>query len=214
MMETSECMRGRRSIRAFLPEVPAPAVVRELLDEARWAPSWGNSQGWHVYVLTGSALDKVKAAYVKQSREGTDAEPDFQMPTRYQWPENVLARMNLVRPGETWSPPPGPTIWEMYGAPYLLLFAVDQGFVPTYACFDSALLIENVCLAAYDRGLGTVIMAVAVRYPEVLREVLPDTDGQRFVVGVALGVPDPEASQNSAERARADVDDIVTWVSH
>jgi hypothetical protein len=50
-----------------------------------------------------------------------------------------------------------------------------------------------------------------VRYPEVLREVLPETGGKRFVVGVALGRPAPSAPVNEMERQRADLDDIVTW---
>jgi nitroreductase len=211
-METSKAMRDRRSVRAFLSDELPEGAVREILDAARWAPSWGNSQAWNVYAITGTALDRVKAAYVEKSDEGATSAPDLQMPARDQWPEHVLARMNLTRPGETWRPPPGPSIWEMYGAPCLLLFAIDEGLVPAYACLDTGLLIENVCLAASDRGLATVIMAMAVRYPEVLREVLPEMDGKRLVVGVALGLPDPDAPQNTVERTRAELDEIVTWV--
>ena len=211
-METSDAMRGRRSIRAFLPDVPPVETVRAILDEARWAPSWGNSQAWNVYVISGDALSRVTAAMLQKSREGAVSAPDLEMPARDQWPKRVSARMNLTRPGETWTPPPGPGIWEMYGAPYLLVFAIDDGLVPAYACLDTGLLVENVCLAAHDRGLATVIMAMAVRHPAVLREALPGTERQRFVVGVALGFPDPDAPQNGAERARADLDEIVTWV--
>ncbi len=210
-MELSEAIHGRRSIRSFLPDEPSRETIRAILDEARWAPSWGNSQAWNVYVLTGPTLERVKAAYVDRSANGVAAGPDLEMPTREQWPDHVLARMNLTRPGETWVPPPGPSIWEMYGAPCLLVFAIDVGLVRTYACLDTGLLIQNVCLAACDRGLGTVIMAMAVRYPEVLRQELPNTEAKHFVAGVALGYPDPDARQNQAERTRADLDEIVTW---
>lgn len=211
-METSESIRGRRTVRAFLPDAPPREVVQDILDEARWAPSWGNAQDWNVYVLTGTALDMVKAAYVERSREGVESPSDLEMPTRRQWPAHILSRMNLTRPGETWTPPPGPTIWEMYGAPYLLLLAFDEALIANYACFDAGLLVENVCLAAHDRGLGTVIMAVSVRYPDVLRQVLPDIEGKKLIIGVALGYPDPSAPQNSAERDRTDLGEIVTWV--
>jgi nitroreductase len=211
-METSEAMRGRRSVRTFLPQAPPEKTVRDILDAARWAPSWGNSQAWNVWVVTGSALERVKAGFLQKSREGAVSASDLEMPARNQWPKRILARMNLTRPGATWTPPPGPSIWEIYGAPYLLVFAIDDGLVPTYACLDTGLLIENVCLAAHDRGLATVIMAMAVRHPDVLREVLPNVGGKRFVVGVALGFPDPDALQNALVRTRADLDDIVTWV--
>lgn len=211
-METKNAILGRRSVRAFLPEPVDEEVIRTILDEARWAPSWGNSQEWNVYVITGDALKRVKAEYVRRVREGEKPSPDLEMPSREQWPERMLARMNLTRPGETFRPPPGPSVWEMYGAPCLLAFAIDDGLVPTYACLDTGLLVENICLAAHDAGLATVIMAMSVRYPVVLREVLPRTGGKRFVVGVALGRPAPNAPVNGMERQRADLGDIVTWV--
>jgi nitroreductase len=160
--------------------------------------------------VTGGALDRIKADMAEKS--GAVSAPDIEMPTRDQWPPHVLARMNLTRPGEAWTPPPGPSIWEMYGAPYLLVFAVDAGLPLSYACLDTGLLIENVCLAAHDRGLATVIMAMAVRHPDVLRAALPGTETKRFVVGVALGYADPVAPQNGGLRTRADIDEIVTWV--
>ena len=166
-----------------------------------------------MYVITGDALQRVKTEYLRRIREGEESPTDLKMPSRDQWPARMLARMNLTRPGETFRPPPGPSIWEMYGAPCLLAFAIDDGLVPEYACLDAGLLVENICLAAHDAGLATVIMAVSVRYPDVLREVLPGTGGKRFVIGVALGHAAPEAAVNSIERQRADLDDIVTWVN-
>ena len=211
-METRNAILGRRSIRSFLPQPIGDDVIRNILDQARWAPSWGNSQGWNVYVITGEPLQRVKAEYMRMIREGEASPTDLEMPSRDQWPERVLARMNLTRPGETFRPPPGPSIWEMYGAPCLLAFAIDEGFLPEYACFDTGLLVENVCLAAHDAGLGTVIMAMGVRYPDVLREIVPGSGAKRFVIGVAIGYPTKDAPVNSIARERADVDEIVTWV--
>jgi nitroreductase len=121
--------------------------------------------------------------------------------------------MNLTGPGETFRPPPGPSIWEMYGAPCLIAFAIDDGLASEYACFDAGALVENVCLVAHDMGLATVIMAVAVHHPDVLRRVIPEAAGKRFIVGVALGLAMRESPEREVERKRTDLDDIVTWVS-
>lgn len=211
-METKSAILGRRSTRAFLPDAIHENVIRDILETARWAPSWGNAQDWNVYVLTGEPLERVKAEYLRKIREGEDEPTDLTMPARDRWPEHILARMNLTRPGDTFRPPPGPSIFEMYGAPCLLVFAIDDALVPEYACFDAGLLAENVCLAAEDVGLSSVIMAVSVRYPEVLRAVLPATRGKRFVIGVALGLAMRDAPANEIERRRVDLDEIVTWV--
>jgi nitroreductase len=211
-MQTKDAMRGRRSVRAFAPEPIDDDVIRAILDDARWAPSWGNSQEWNVYVITGDPLARLKAEYLRRIREGEESPTDLRMPSRDQWPERMLQRMNLTAPGETFRPPPGPSIWEIYGAPCLLVLAIDDGLVPEYACFDAGLLVENVCLAAHDAGLATVVMAMGVRYPDVLREILPNAGTKRFVIGVALGHAAQDAEAAAPPRRRAELDEIVTWV--
>lgn len=213
-MDVGSAIRQRRSVRAFLPDPLSEDVVRDLLDEARWAPSWGNAQDWSVYVVAGEPLDRVKAVLQSKADAGEVATTDIPMPVYGAWPPEMQSRMTYRRPapGATPVPPQRPGLWWMYGAPALLLFAIDERLMAEYACFDAGLLVENVCLAALDRGLGTCIMAMAVRHPEVLREVVPESRGQRFVVAVALGRPDPDAPLNATERERVDLAEIVTWV--
>jgi nitroreductase len=88
---------------------------------------------------------------------------------------------------------------------------VDRSLVPDYACFDAGIFVQSLCLAAHARGLGTCIMARAVRRPELLRELLPGSAGQAFVMGIALGYPDGEAPINRFDRPRAALEDLVTW---
>src|SRR3546814_14814786 len=49
-MELSEVMRTTGSIRELTDEPVAPEVLHAVLDSARFAPSGGNRQGWHVVV--------------------------------------------------------------------------------------------------------------------------------------------------------------------
>ena len=71
----------------------------------------------------------------------------------------------------------------------------------------------NVCLAAFDRGLGACIVATMIRYPDLLRRLLPGAEDKRFVVPVTLGSPVAGSPANTVERSRADLDELVTWVS-
>lgn len=50
-MDYREVLRGRRSVRHFGAGVPPRPVLQEILDEAAWAPSGGNSQPWRTVVL-------------------------------------------------------------------------------------------------------------------------------------------------------------------
>ena len=90
---------------------------------------------------------------------------------------------------------------------------MSKGAGPEYACFDTALMVQNVCLAAHQRGLGTCIMAMAIRFADVIRRELPGMEGRRLVIGVALGHPDADAPINQFERERVDLSEFVTWVA-
>jgi nitroreductase len=220
-MELENVIRGRRSIRAYKPEPVPEGTIREILDAARWAPSWRNTQAWNVWVLTGDALqrykDELKAAAERDEPAGLD------LPATAEWPQACSARTaalmtsraaTLEAAGESTDPAAAMArMADLFGAPCLLVFGFDDCLAEAYASFDTGSFVENVCLAAYDRGLGTCVIATVIRFPDLLRRLLPGGDGKRFVIAVTLGHPDPEAAANTFERSRADLDEIVTWVS-
>jgi nitroreductase len=218
-MELGDVIRSRRSIRKFRTDPVPESMVREILDEARWAPSWTNTQCWDLYVVTGAPLERIKAANVAMFDAAAISTPDGPMPGR-EWPERyaertrrmMARRLPTVGASETGAAPePALSMPALYGAPCLLAFTVDKALMTEYACFDTALMVENVCLAAYGRGLGTCIMAMAVRDPDALRELLPGAAEKQFVIGVALGYPDQEDPVNRFERPRAPLEELVTW---
>ncbi|MGO8683887.1 MAG: nitroreductase [Thermoleophilia bacterium] len=210
-MEFEGVIRGRRSIRRFKPDAVPHEIVRELLDEARWSPSWANTQAWNIYVVAGETLERLKGAGKAPDQRETPAGPDFGMPS--EWPPHLAARTKqLFDLRAAFAPEPGrigPA--EFFGAHCLLLFAIERGLAIDYALFDSGLLVQSVCLAAHSKGLGTCIMAMAVRDPDSLRELLPQSADKQFVIGVALGYPDGEAQINRFERQRAQLEEVVTW---
>ena len=214
-MDLETALRTRRSIRRFADRPIADGEMRALFDTARWAPSWANAQCWSVYVVTGLALDRLKARHRALAESETERRFDIP-PHRPDWPPELQARtqqLMAARQAATGAAPGRPPFpADFFGAPTLVLFAVDERLQAEYACFDTALLVQTFCLAAHARGLGTCIMAMAVAWPDVLREIVPQARGKRFVVGVAVGVPEAEAPVNRFERARASLDEIVAWV--
>lgn len=62
-MEFMDVIRKRRSIRRFKPDPVPEAEIRYILEAARLAPSWANTQCWHFVVITDQAVkDNVGAA--------------------------------------------------------------------------------------------------------------------------------------------------------
>jgi nitroreductase len=212
-MDLETAIRDRRSIRLFTDEAVPDETIRQLLDIARWAPSWANTQSWSMFVVTGATLAKLKAGY--RERTDSNAERHFDIPPhKPDWPAHMRARTQRLleaRQTATGAPFSPSASANLFGAPCVVFFAVDERLQCEYACFDAGLLVQTFCLAAHGEGLGTCIMAMAVGHRDLLHELLPQARGKRFVVGVALGVPDAEAPVNRFDRERAALEDLVAW---
>jgi nitroreductase len=50
-MDVIEAIKGRRSIRQYLPQAVEQEKLEQILDAARWAPSAGNRQPWHFIIV-------------------------------------------------------------------------------------------------------------------------------------------------------------------
>jgi nitroreductase len=221
-MEFESVIRGRRSIRAYKPDAVPESIVREILDEARWAPSWRNTQGWEVWAVSGAALERFKDGF-KAAVENSEPAAGLDLPSTAEWPETCSARTaelmrvrkaTLDAAGEASDPATAlARMAELFGAPWLLVFGFDSCLAEAYASFDVGMLVQNATLAAVNKGLGTCLLATPLRYSPILREVLPDTQGKHFVIAMTLGVPDLEHPANTFARSRADLDEFVTWVS-
>jgi nitroreductase len=219
-MEIFQAVTTRRSIRRFKPDpVPEP-LLREILEAARWSPSWGNTQPWEVSVVTGAALDRFKNANRQRLLDGVISEPDTPMPEA--WPEplkqrygnvgkQVLAALAIPREDKEARLRYAGDMFALFNAPSLLLFCVDKGIPREYAMLDTGAIMQTVCLLAHGRGLGSCILAASVRYPALIREIIPIPQNKAVIVGVAVGYPDGEAPVNQFTRERANVNEFTLW---
>ena len=158
-MELREVMRTTFAAREFV-DAPVPdAVLHRILDNARFAPSGGNRQGWHVIVVRDA--DK-RAALA----------PCIELPfRRYLAERNAGANpWNTIAPAQlsaadinAVSVPPG-HVERMVQAPVLLLITVDLSVVasmdrhlPRIGVVSGASIypfVWNILLAARSEGLG------------------------------------------------------------
>jgi len=59
-MTYDEVVMGRRSIRGYLDKPVPRAVIEEVLTLAMRSPTSMNTQPWHVHVVTGDVLDRIR----------------------------------------------------------------------------------------------------------------------------------------------------------
>jgi nitroreductase len=60
ILDVYEAVTSRRAVRGFIDRPVPREVLERVLSAAAWAPSGSNLQPWHVYVLTGRPLGKLK----------------------------------------------------------------------------------------------------------------------------------------------------------
>jgi len=106
---------------------------------------------------------------------------------------------------------------RLYGAPAAIYIFIDRSFYEqpggpnVYPVFDCGLLAQNIMLLATDFGLGTIVQAQAVHYPNVLRQMLGIPDSKLVLVGIAIGYPDWDNPINEFRSAREAADSMVKW---
>ncbi len=220
-MDVLQAVTTRRSIRRFKPEPVPEKLIREILDAARWSPSWGNTQPWEIVVVTGETLERFKNSNRKQLLDGAASAPDTPMPSV--WPDllkrrytdvgkKVLASLEIARGDQEARLRYAGDMSALFDAPCLLLFCVEGSLPRAYAMLDIGAVLQTVCLLTHDRGLGTCILAASVIYPALIREIIPIAEQKAIIIGVAMGFPDGGSPINNFDRERAATDEFTTWV--
>ena len=219
-MELADAVRGRRSIRKFKSQDVPKSVIMEILEEARWAPSWGNTQPWTLCVLTGSILAQFKEMNLRQTLAGAATASD--VPMLEKWPDAMKARygdlgkvllsaQGIQRDDKAGRVKYYQDMVSAFDAPCLILACISRDNLVEYQMLDVGLIIQTICLVAHDKGLGTCLLAAAARYPAEIRKIATIPDDQKIVVGIALGYPDSSFPLNNFERERAKPDEIIHW---
>lgn len=226
MGQTSAAILERRAIRKYKPDPVPDALLREVLAEARWAPSATNTQSTNVHAVSGEPLEKFRAELREYAESEVEPQPDFPpgagLPAALMARQQALfqTRMSFIAAEEAKmgiqpaDPPVSPMVAgaAIFGAPTLLVLAFEEGVSEAYGCFDAGLFSMAICLAAQARGLGTCIAGGIARHADLLHKLLPGTERQKILITIAIGYPDHDAPVNRFPRTRVPVDEFVTFV--
>ncbi|MFH1423151.1 MAG: nitroreductase family protein [Planctomycetota bacterium] len=128
-MELSEVISARRSVREYLDSPLSEDKIEKLLEAARWAPSWANTQCVRYVVIRDTEIKK-----------------DL---------KETLTPSNPARPSFDTCPVILAVVAKLGVAGCKKGVAVDD---KQWHMFDSALSVQNISLSAAALGLGTVIV--------------------------------------------------------
>ncbi len=136
-MDVFQAINERRSIRKYKPDPVSDEDINTVLEAARWAPSWGNTQCWKFVVVRDAKTRQRLSDALTTTRAGRDNPAS--LATR-DAPVVVVACAELGRSGFK-------TVDEQR------VPATDKG---DWFMYDVALAMQNLALAAHALGLGTV----------------------------------------------------------
>jgi len=183
-----QAIRERRSIRKYRPDPIPEEALHTVLEAARWAPSWANTQCWRL-ILVRDQETKSKLAETLRSRKpgsknsATDAVREAPV---------VIAACAERRLSGCY------TNEEQQRVP-----STDKG--EWWFMFDVGLAMQNVTLAAHSLGLGTVHIGL-FDTDEVAR-ILGIPDNITVVELMVLGWP----NEQPPTRPRKEISEFVFY---
>lgn len=78
--------------------------------------------------------------------------------------------------------------------------------------FDLGALCHGIVLAAWDRGLGSVVNRQGIMRSDIVREVARIPEGEVIMTCVATGYPDDGFAANAVRSDREENGDFVRFV--
>jgi nitroreductase len=221
-MELLEALKTRKSIRAFKTDPVPRALLTEILEAARWSPSWGNTQPWELVVVEGEKVKQLTGELVAAYEKKIPPNPDVPMPatfpdaykTRYMaCAAGLFGTMGVARDDKASRLSHMVKMTRGFGGPVIIYVIFHSDLAEPYSMFDLGAITHAICLAAHRQGLGTCIEAQLALYPDLIRKLLNLPASHKIAVGIALGYPDPAAPVNAFRTDREPLEKFVRWIS-
>lgn len=178
-MDAKDCIKGRRSIRKFKDTPVAHDLLQEVIETASYAPSWKHSQIARYTAVEGALKDKI-------ARECTEMFPGNGAIIAN---APMLIALSFIK---------GRSGYERDGS-----FTTAKG--AAWQMFDAGIAAQTFCLAAHDKGLGTVIMGIFDEEKAAALLELPDNQE------LAALIPVGYADESPAAPKRKPVEDLIVY---
>lgn len=219
-MDVITAIRDRQSIRAFLDKPVPDALLTQILEAARFAPSGVNTQPWRVAVVGPHHRQEISEAILEAKAQSIPENPDYHYyPTEWFDPYKSrrkacglalygalgIAKDDVVRRQAQWY-----RNYHFFDAPAGFIFYLDARLCQG-SWMDMGMFIQNVMLAARGFGLETCSQAALAEYPDIIRRVLHLSRDFAIVCGMAVGYPDLNDPINQYRTERESVDVFTTW---
>ncbi|WP_375392951.1 nitroreductase [uncultured Sphingomonas sp.] len=218
-MDVSAAVAARRSVRGFLDTAVEPDVLRDLAIRAARAATGGNLQPWHVDIVAGAPMKRLKAimagklANDERETPGYDIYPremaDTHRARTYALGEALYGHLGIPRADKDARRRWFARNFDFFGAPAAYFVTVDRRMGPPQWS-DLGMYLQNLMLLAVDAGLATCPQECWAIYPQTVERFLETPPERMLFCGVAIGHEDPAEPAN---RLRSDRADAAEWLT-
>jgi nitroreductase len=221
-MDVTEAVAARRSVRGFLDTPVDPTLLQDLAVKASRAATGGNLQPWHIAIVQGEPMARLKAIMAEKIATGATETPAYDIypreltapyrDRRYAVGEAMYARIGIPRDDKIARRHWFAQNFQFFGAPAAYFCTVDKRMGPPQWS-DLGMYLQNLMLLAVEAGLATCPQECWAMYPETIGTFLDTPDDRMLFCGMAIGYEDKEAPANQLRTERADEAEWLTAVS-
>lgn len=219
-MNVSDALKIRKSVRAFTSKSVDKALIEEIFEAARHAPSGVNTQPWKVAVLSGerkhSLEQKLESAFVAGEEKKMDYQyyplewKDVYKVRRKECGLQMYSALSITRDDKSRQMQQWAKNYRAFDAPVMLLFYMDS-CMQTGSFLDFGMFLQSVMLSATELGLATCPQAALAEYPGIVKIALDLPSESTLICGMSLGYENPEDDVNKYRTSRIEVNEFVTF---
>jgi nitroreductase len=221
-MNYEDIAQARRSIRGYKTDPVPRETLEEIIHIAKQAPSSMNTQPWHFHVLTGEPLERIRKGNTEKMMAGSSVDREIKLNHGYEGPHRerqveiavqLFEAMGIARDDKARR-----MDWVMRGfrqfdAPVSIVITVDKALADdTIAHFDCGAATYGLVLAAWSKGIGSVINGQGIMQSSVVRENANIPEDQVIMTCVAMGYPDDSFVANDVKSRRSPNDKVASFI--
>jgi nitroreductase len=221
-MSVSDAVTTRKSIRAFSSRPVDGQLVRRLVDTARLTPSGGNLQPWHVTVLAGEPLDRLRTLMREKlsaglrSPEGAGYNiypenlPEPYLTRRDRCTEMMYATMGIARADKAARIAFVKGNFQFWNAPVGMFFSIHRCMGPPQWS-DLGMFVQTLMLLAGEAGLHTCPQEAWANWHATVEGYINLPSDRMLFCGLALGYADESQAVNGLRTDRAALEEIAEF---
>lgn len=161
-MQIEECIKNRRSVRKFSEQEITKDVLCEIVDLARFSPSWKNTQVVRYHIVKNPEI---------REQIAQNAVLDFAFNTKTILRCNALVVVSVQT---------GISGYESDGS-------YSTSKEDRWEMFDAGIASQTFCLAAHSKGIGSVILGIFDE--DKIHRYVALPENERVASLIALGYP-------------------------